>query len=239
MKHSQVFLKDKGFIGKIVDHLQVKEGDLFVEVGPGMGSITFEILNRGGRVLGIEIDEFFCGYLRSKGVDVICGDYLKVEIKRELELRGISPPVRFFSSVPYHITHMILLKICSERALYSDINLILQLEVAEKLLAKPNTKKYSSFTVLMNALFEISRPFNIPNRAFSPVPKVHSSLLSLKPKPENFWINCEEFLRFLNKFFSERRKKMRNIDPKVPEDFKDLRPENLSVDDWLKLFKSR
>lgn len=239
MKHSQVFLRDENFIGRVLDFLEVKEGDSFVEVGPGMGNITFGILRRGGKILAIEIDEFFCGYLKTKGVDVICGDYLNVEVEKELKLRGIPIPVRFFSSVPYHITHKILLKICFERALYSDITLILQLEVAEKLLAKPNTKKYSSFTVLMNTLFEISRIFNIPNRAFSPIPKVHSSLISLKPKPETLEINCEEFLRFLNRFFSERRKKLKNLDRNIPERFKDLRPENLTFEDWLSLFKSR
>ncbi len=239
MKHSQVFLTDEIFISRILDHLNIKEGEFFVEVGPGMGNITFGIIRRGGKVLAIEIDGFLCGYLRSKGLDVICGDYLNVDVEDELRLRNISPPVRFFSSVPYHITHKVLLKICYERYLYCDVNLILQLEVAEKLLAKPNTKKYSSFTVLMNSLFEVSRIFNIPNRAFSPIPKVHSSLVLLIPKPENLRINCEEFLGFLNRFFSERRRKLKNIDRNVPERFKDLRPENLSVEDWLELFKSR
>ncbi len=232
-------MTDEGFISRILYHLNVKEGEFFVEVGPGMGNITFGIIRRGGRVLAIEIDGFLCGYLRSKGLDVICGDYLNVDVESELRLRNISPPVRFFSSVPYHITHKVLLKICYERSLYCDVNLILQLEVAEKLLAKPNTKKYSSFTVLMNSLFEVSRIFNIPNRAFSPIPKVHSSLVFLRPKPENLGINCEEFLGFLNRFFSERRRKLKNIDRNVPERFKDLRPENLSVEDWLELFKSR
>ncbi len=236
MKHSQVFLKDENFIKRVVDSLDVKPGDFFVEVGPGMGSITFELLKRGTRVLVIEIDEFLCGLLRMKGVDVICRDYLKVDISKELEKRGISPPIRFFSSIPYHITHSILLKICSERKLYKDINLILQYEVGKKLAAEHNTKTYGAFTVLMKTVFDISLVFNIPNRAFSPIPKVHSSLIKLIPKPENSDIDCERFLKFLNRFFKNRRKKIKNIYPNVPEEMADLRPENIPPETWLKFF---
>lgn len=236
MKHSQVFLKDENFIKRVVNSLDIKPGDFFVEVGPGMGNITFELLKRGARVLAIEIDGFLCGILRIKGVDVICGDYLRVNISEELEKRGISPPVRFFSSVPYHITHSILLKICSERKLYRDVNLILQYEVGKKLMAEYNTKTYGAFTVLIKTLFEVFLVFNIPNKAFSPIPKVHSSLIKLIPKPEIFYVDCERFLKFLNVFFKNRRKKIKNIYPYVPEEIGDLRPENLSPETWLKLF---
>lgn len=236
MIYSQVFLKDENFIKRVVDSLNIKPGDFFVEVGPGMGNITLELIKMGARVLAVEIDEFLCGLLRIKGIDVICGDYLKVNISKELEKRGISPPVRFFSSVPYHITHKVLLKICSERELYRDINVILQYEVGKKLTAKHNTKTYSAFTVLMKTMFDISIVFNIPNKAFSPIPKVHSSLLRLVPKPENRDINCERFLKFLNRFFKNRRKKVKNIYPSVPKELENLRPENIPPETWLKLF---
>ena len=239
MRLSQVFLSDKRYIDKIVSFINPHNEDVFLEVGPGMGNFTFEFLSKGCEVVAIEVDKFFCEMLRLRGVDVICEDYLKVNVEGEIRKRDINPPIRFFSSVPYHITHSMLIKVCKERRLYSDIHLILQMEVAKKITSQVNTKSYGAFSVLMQALFQISLLFNIPNTAFSPRPRVHSSLVKLIPKPEMFHIDENRFLKMLNAFFKKRRRKMKNVNPHIPGELRDLRPENVPVNIWINLYISQ
>ncbi|NPB03131.1 MAG: ribosomal RNA small subunit methyltransferase A [Thermotogae bacterium] len=236
MRFSQVFLKDKRLIERVIESLNVKEEDFFVEVGPGMGAITFPLLKKGVRILTIEIDNFLCAALRLKGVDAVCSDYLKTDVGSLLEDRGISSPVRFFSSVPYHITHNFLLKVFGERRLYSDVHLILQKEVADRLISPPRKKSYGPFSILAQTLFKVSVPLHIPRWAFSPIPKVSSSLVSLVPIEERSGIDVHSFLSFLKRPFGRRRKKIKNTSPHLPKEYWDFRPEELSPEVWLDLF---
>jgi len=236
VKLSQVFLTDRRFVDRVVERVEPKEGDVFVEVGPGLGVITFPLMEAGAKVVAIELDTFLCMSLRRKGVDVVCGDYLKTDVHRLLKERGYDGRVRFFSSVPYHITHDLLLKVFGERSLYRDIHLILQMEVARRLVAPPGGKDYGPFSVLAQSLFDASLILNIPNRAFSPVPKVHSSMIRLIPRPDRLNVDAVKFLKFLKGPFGRRRKKLRNTLRGVPKEFEDLRPENLPPETWFKLF---
>ncbi len=237
-RFSQVFLRDGGVIRRIVGVMGVGVGDVFFEVGPGIGALTFPIMESGARVIAVEIDGFLCMALRRKGVDVVCGDYLKVDTEEILAERGVGGKVRFFSSVPYHITHDVILKVFSERHLFRDVHLILQREVAQKLLSAPKSKSYGPFSIITSVLFEGRYLMGIPNRAFSPVPKVHSALIRLIPREENLALDVEEFLGFLKVPFKSRRKKIKNTLRNAPKDIADLRPEDVPPDTWLKVFES-
>ena len=236
MKLSQVFLRDGRTVERIVRAVDPKEGETFVEVGPGLGVVTFPLVRAGARVVAVEIDTFLCMALRRKGIDAVCGDYLKTDVAALLRERGITDRVRFFSSVPYHITHDLLLKVFGERPLYRDIHLILQKEVAERLVAGERTKAYGPFTVLTRTLFTPRLLFNVPRTAFSPVPKVHSALIRLVPREDRLGIDVLRFLKFLKVPFGRRRKKLKNTLKGVPPDLAHRRPEEVSPETWLDLF---
>ncbi len=236
MRLSQVFLKDGRVIRRVVEALDPREGEVFLEVGPGLGVITFPLMEAGARVIAVEIDTFLCMNLRRKGVDAVCGDYLKTDVGGLLKEREIDGKVRFFSSVPYHITHDLLLKLFGERSLYSDVHLILQKEVAERLVAREGSKTYGPFSVLARTLFRTEILFHVPRTAFSPVPKVHSSLVRMVPVEDLSYVDAMRFLKFLKVPFGRRRKKLKNTMRDVPPDLAHLRPENLSPEVWLNLF---
>ncbi len=239
MRLSQVFLRDERVIKRIVEAVSPSEGDVFVEVGPGLGVITFPLMEAGARVVAVEIDTFLCMSLRRKGVDAVCGDYLKTDVEALLKERGVEGKARFFSSVPYHITHDLLLKVFGERSLYGDIHLILQKEVADRLVAEEGSKTYGPFSVIARTLFHPKVLFRIPRGAFSPVPKVHSALVRLVPREDGLNVDVIRFLKFLKVPFSRRRKKLKNTMKDVPEEFADLRPENLPPEVWIKLYLDR
>ena len=236
MRLSQVFLRDGRVIRRVVEAVGPEEGDVFVEVGPGLGVITLPLMEAGARVVAVEIDTFLCMALRRKGVDAVCGDYLKTDVAALLKERGIKDRVRFFSSVPYHITHDLLLKLFGERSLYRDIHLILQKEVAERLVAEEGSKAYGPFSVLSRTLFRTRILFHISRTAFSPVPKVHSSLVRMEPVEDLLNLDVLRFLRFLKVPFGRRRKKLKNTMRNVPPEFAHLRPEDLKPEVWLDLF---
>ncbi len=236
MRLSQVFLRDGRVIRRVVDAIGPKEGDTFLEVGPGLGVITFPLMEAGAKVVAVEIDTFLCMNLRRKGVDAVCGDYLKTDVRGLLTERGITGKVRFFSSVPYHITHDLLLKLFGERSLYRDAHLILQKEVAERLVAKEGSKTYGPFSVLARTLFRTQILFHISRTAFSPVPKVHSSLVRMVPVEDLLGVDVMRFLKFLKVPFGRRRKKLKNTMRSVPPELAHLRPEDLSPEVWLDLF---
>lgn len=236
MRLSQVFLKDERVIRRIIEAVSPSGGDVFVEVGPGLGVITFPLMDAGARVVAVEIDTFLCMNLRRKGVDAVCGDYLKTDVESLLRERDMEGKVRFFSSVPYHITHDLLLKVFGERRLYRDIHLILQKEVADRLVAEEGSKTYGPFSVIAQTLFQPKVLFKVPRGAFSPVPKVHSALVRLVPREDRLNVDVIRFLKFLKVPFSRRRKKLKNTMRNVPEEFADLRPEDLPPEVWMSLY---
>ncbi len=235
-RFSQIFLKDNFFIQKIVSCLNVKENDVFLEVGPGEGIITKEIIKQGAIVIVIEIDYNLVKKLREEfslildsRLFIINGDFLRIELN-SIKFNKF----RFFSNLPYHITHSALFKIVKDKEKFIDIHIMLQKEVAEKILKKRNFLHF-----LLNYHFEISELFTIPPYAFSPRPRVFSSFLKLIPKHSQFEKSFEDRLfKIIKIVFLNKRRKLKNVLRNVPREYEDKRAEELVFEDFVRITRN-
>lgn len=211
-RFGQHFLTDPRILSRIADSLSIAEGDTVVEIGPGRGSLTAELLKRvgtAGRLVAIEIDRDLSAMLRIQHADnraftVVEGDFLAtdltVQVKRPFLLAG---------NIPYNITTPILFR-ALEHPRAERMVFLVQLEVGQRLSAKPGTKEYGALSVNAQAFADIELVFRIPAGAFVPPPKVESAVIRLVPRtttevaPE-----LEGKYRTLVKaLFSHRRKQM-------------------------------
>jgi 16S rRNA (adenine1518-N6/adenine1519-N6)-dimethyltransferase len=211
-KFGQHFLLDKNIIRKIVSAAHIGPGDNVIEIGPGTGALTQGLLEAGARVLAIEVDRDMVGFLKDKfpDLEVINVDALK------LSYMGLSKErkVRFkvVSNLPYNISGPILARFLSEREAFTRFVLMFQKEVAERLVARPDTKAYGALSVFTQAFTDVKLEFNVSKNLFTPRPKVDSSVVSVEVLPEpKVDIGDEAFFRaVVRAAFGTRRKTLLN-----------------------------
>jgi 16S rRNA (adenine1518-N6/adenine1519-N6)-dimethyltransferase len=250
-KFSQVFLTDTNILKKIVETAKVKEDEWVLEIGPGKGYLTEELLKAGAKVIAIEIDEELFRYLKGEFVLFLDdrlflynADFLKINLKELFEKLGISE-TKVISNIPYHITTPILEKLIYSRDYFPEIYLTVQREVAERIVAPPGNKVYGSLTVFVNLYYTPSIEFNISRFCFHPVPLVNSAFLKLLRKEEV--TDRRDLERFVRRLFEGRRKKIRtllramgcynpSLEP-VFSNYLDKRPEELSISDFESIFR--
>ncbi len=225
-KLGQHFLADHSAAGKIVEALgDVSQGTV-LEVGPGRGIITSLLAPRTRRVIAIELDRVLAAQLRMKfalrpNVEIIEGDILAIDFST---LFGPKPgstrpgidfkpePVRVVGNLPYYITSDILLRLFAHRQYFETIVIMLQREVAERLAAAPGTSDYGLLSATAQLYARVDNLFTLPPGAFSPPPKVHSTVvrLTLAPRIESLRVPEEEFINFLKLSFGQKRKTLWN-----------------------------
>jgi len=250
-KHSQVFLKDVNYVRKIAERADVSEREWILEIGPGRGNLTSELLKAGARVLAIEIDSDLNRFLSDQfslflndRLFLINDDFLEINLADIFARYGISE-LKTVSNIPYHITTPILEKLIYNRNFFPEIYITVQKEVAERVVAPPGRKAYGSLSVFVNLFYDSFLEFNIPRSCFYPVPEVDSSLLRLKRK--DVVEDLRDFERFVRRLFRGRRKKIRTLlksmgyySPSFESkfhDFLDKRPESLSISDFKDIFR--
>ncbi len=250
VKLSQVFLKDKNIINKIVHCLNITKDETIVEIGGGEGAITFPILKKEAKLIVFEKDDILREKLLKKAIElhfhdriVVLGDFLKFDFSLLERLYGLER-VKLVGNIPYHITGMVLRKVIKEHKRIGCAYLMMQKEVAERLTAKPSTKEYGALTVLAQALFDVQVMFDIKPGSFSPVPKVTSSFIKMSPRDDSKEVkeHFKEFERIVKIAFSSRRKKLKNtlfssLNIEMPE-YENLRAEDLSIEDYIGLLKN-
>lgn len=225
-KLGQHFLADHSAAGKIVEALgDVSQGTV-LEVGPGRGIITSLLAPRTRRVIAIELDRVLAAQLRMKfalrpNVEIIEGDILAIDFST---LFGPKPgstrpgidfkpePVRVVGNLPYYITSDILLRLFAHRQYFETIVIMLQREVAERIAAAPGTSDYGLLSATAQLYARVDNLFTLPPGAFSPPPKVHSTVvrLMLAPRIESLRVPEEEFINFLKLSFGQKRKTLWN-----------------------------
>ena len=225
-KLGQHFLADHSAAGKIVEALgDVSQGTV-LEIGPGRGIITSLLAPRTRRVIAIELDRVLAAQLRMKfalrpNVEIIEGDILAIDFST---LFGPKPgstrpgidfkpePVRVVGNLPYYITSDILLRLFAHRQYFETIVIMLQREVAERLAAAPGTSDYGLLSATAQLYARVDNLFTLPPGAFSPPPKVHSTVvrLTLAPRIESLRVPEEEFISFLKLSFGQKRKTLWN-----------------------------
>jgi 16S rRNA (adenine1518-N6/adenine1519-N6)-dimethyltransferase len=213
-RFGQHFLHDPAVIRRIIDAVAPAAGDRIVEIGPGRGAMTWELLRRAQGLDVIEIDRDLAQSLKrdpraTEALRVHVGDALDTDL---LGLRGGGAPLRIVGNLPYNISTPLLFHLLSQRAAISDMHFMLQKEVVDRMTAQPSNKTYGRLTVMLAAVAEVERLFDIGPGAFQPPPKVWSAIVRLRPTLQpRFDIGDDGVLRTLvTAAFSHRRKTLRN-----------------------------
>ena len=256
---SQNFLIDKNIIKKIVGSANIKEDDLILEIGPGPGALTKEIASISSNIIAVEKDRTFAKYL-SKNVGNIAiyeDDFLTFPLREVLIAKNKKAKV--IANLPYHIASPIIAKLLKNHDLFSDMTIMVQYEMAKRIISLKDCKNYSAFTIFINTYADVRLLFEISPNCFFPKPKVKSAIIQLKITSPPSDIDKDEFHLFVQKTFQQRRKKLttilkdiilKNSDKtnmvnqasleKILHELKiniDARPENLSFDDFHLLYK--
>ncbi len=212
-KFGQNFLVHRPTRERLAEALSVEQGTRVWEIGPGLGSMTAPLLDRGAEVTVFEIDRGFCEILRGIFADrpnftLVEGDVLK-NWKKELELSGM--PDRLFGNLPYNISAAIIGDMIASGVRFEKAVLTVQKEVALRIAAKAGSEDYSSFSVLCQWAYEVKPLMDLAGGNFWPQPNVTSRSVELKRRLD--WPACrnpEVFLSMQRALFSSRRKTVRN-----------------------------
>ncbi|MFQ5927184.1 MAG: 16S rRNA (adenine(1518)-N(6)/adenine(1519)-N(6))-dimethyltransferase RsmA, partial [Terriglobia bacterium] len=255
-KLGQHFLVNRGLREQIVELLGCRADDCWVEIGAGHGEMTALLAARAARVLAVETDARLVAELRARfreepGVEVIHADILRVSLAKLAALRGAGS-LRVYGNLPYYITSPILAHLFASLALVEDIFVVVQREVAERLVATPGRREYGYLTVLTRFYTVPTLLQRIPPSAFRPPPRVNSALLHLKPPgvgSEVARAEAEAFIRFLRLCFRQKRKtlvnNLRGVYPReavraamtASGHTVQMRAEALSVGELLELYR--
>lgn len=215
-RFGQHFLVDEQVIERIVDVLHPMPNDYLVEIGGGLGALTDRVLARIQQLHVIEIDRDLVALLRQKYDEsqliVHEGDVLKFDFST---LTALAPtPLRVFGNLPYNISTPILFHLLQYAAHIQDLTFMLQKEVVDRLVAYHSEADYGRLTVMIQYACRVMRLFDISPNAFSPPPKVMSSMVRLIPygdnRPHPMAKNYQRFAEIVNMAFQHRRKTLRN-----------------------------
>lgn len=211
-KYGQNFLKDKLVIKRIANSIDPKSDDLIIEIGPGSGTLTEELLKSDSRVLAYEIDSELKKYLdvfSDQKLDVIYDDFLKRDISEDIKKYNYNN-LYIMGNLPYYITTPIIKKIIDSRLDESQMVFMVQKEVAERLSAHPGTHAYGSITVFLNCYYDVSKIIDVNRDKFIPEPNVDSAVISLRRKNVNYSFDEQKFSKIVSTSFKFKRKNLRN-----------------------------
>ena len=214
----QHFLAPGGAVERVVDAIAPRRGERFLEVGPGRGAITWPLLAAGARLLAVEIDPALVRRLRqipdaSAEFTVVRGDILKVDLPELLD-RELPPGrgIRAVGNLPYSVASPAILKLLSLPERFTDLTLMVQKEVADRILSPPGTRDYGVLTLLCACRALPARLLDLSPGCFQPPPEVRSTLVRFVPRPPLF--PAEEgfatVAAVVKAAFSARRKRIRN-----------------------------
>ncbi len=237
----QHFLRDKHMIFKIADSIPAGPEDRVVEIGPGDGALTGQLIEKYENLTAIEIDPVMVSHLRESLPDlhIIKNDILKVdwdEIAAESDR-----PIHVIGNLPYFITSQILFSLLSYRSHLQTATLMMQKEVAERIVAEPRNKTYGILSVQSQLMCSPEILFDVPPDVFSPPPNVMSSVIQLTFDKPDLTCSDDHLKTVVRMAFNQRRKKLSNalkrLDTDLPADEFDfdLRAEALDPAMYEKL----
>jgi len=240
-KLGQNFLTDQNICRKIVESAHLQAKDHVLEIGPGFGALTTAILEVVSRFTAVEKDRALAEFIRKEypSVRVMEMDFLKVDLE-ELAPEG---QLRIMGNIPYSITTPIIFKLLDNRQLILSETLMMQHEVARRLVASPSSKEYGILAVQLQTFCDVTYLFKVNRTVFKPRPEVDSAVVRIIPKTAIFDADETGFRNFVRTSFGQRRKTLHNnlkknydLSMVTSIDLK-LRAESLSVEQFLTLFK--
>jgi 16S rRNA (adenine1518-N6/adenine1519-N6)-dimethyltransferase len=244
----QNFLNDPAVIDRIISSLELGPDETVIEIGPGHGALTEQLIKQARQVIAIEFDRDLFGLLTQRfggsgKFSLISGDALSVDLTDILV--GTTPAnTKLAANLPYNISTPILQRLIEFRHLFSRLVLMFQKEVVERITAKPGNSDRGFLSVLVENAFETEHLFDVPPTAFRPVPKVWSAVVRLTPKRSI--IKDESLFRdLLSRAFAQKRKTiLNNLKGTVENAVQILttadidpgrRAETLTLDEWVRL----
>ena len=212
-RFGQHFLHDRNIIDRIVAALDPQADDRIVEIGPGKGVLTRELLRRVAHLDAVELDRDLVAYLRSEfptdKLTLHSADALKFDF---CHLTGDGHDLRLIGNLPYNISTPLLFHLLDQAGCIEDMVFMLQKEVVERLRAGPGGKDYGRLSVMIQYRCAVEKLFDVAAGAFKPPPKVDSSVVRLIPHaaPPVAVDDPEHFSRIVRAAFASRRKTLRN-----------------------------
>ena len=254
----QNFLVDDDTVSGIIEVANISKEDLVIEIGPGLGTITKELLERAGKVICIELDERMITILNDRfslynNFELINEDVLKVNLQ-ELINKESFKTTKIVANLPYYITTPIIMKLLEERLDIEAITVMIQKEVAERLVAEPGKGESGAITYAINYYTKPKIVLQVPNTAFIPEPKVNSTVIQLdvQKEPTVKVLNEEKLFELIKIAFMQKRKTLVNaltnsnkygsketvekVIEKMGLDLK-IRPEKLTLEQYAELSK--
>ena len=208
----QNFLIDNNIIGKIANEVTATQKDLIIEIGPGQGALTKELIKKESNIICYELDTDLKVYLDSiinDKVKVIYQDILKTNIKNDIKDISYNN-LYIVGNLPYYITTPIIEHIIKSKIVFNKLTIMVQKEVADRFLSKPKNKEYGYMTLVIDYYFDAKRVCNVSKNSFKPAPKVESAVVSFTPKKRNELVDEEKYFAFLKVCFSQKRKTLKN-----------------------------
>ncbi len=252
-RFAQHWLKSEKALQEIITAAELKNEDIVLEIGPGTGILTHQLLAITRTVIAIELDQTLIQHLKKKfrnheNLILLQGDFLKLNLNEMVSER----PNKVVANIPYNITGPILEKllgsITQPQQQYEIIVLLVQKEIAERICARSGSKTFGALSVRTQYLANCELIAWVPAKAFSPPPKVDSAIIALTPRPFPLPVTSPKLLEQLVKLgFANRRKMLRNnlkglISPDTLERILEkleitplARAEAIRVSDWVRL----
>ena len=213
----QNFLIDDNVIDRILEGARLSETDKIIEVGPGIGTLTREMGKVAENVVAIEIDKTLIPILKETladldNVEVVNEDILKVDVQGLIKEKLNGGPVKLVANLPYYITTPIVMKFLEEDIPVTDIVVMVQKEVADRMNPKPSTKDYGALSVAVQYYCDTEIVAKAPRHMFVPQPNVDSIVIGLHVRDEKKYVvdNEEIFFKTVKASFGQRRKTLLN-----------------------------
>ena len=261
-RFGQNFLNNQSIITRIIEALDPKPGERIIEIGPGEGALTHALLERQSRVVAIEFDNNLIPALERKhggdeNFQLIHADALTTDF---CEIIKPSPTARVVANLPYNVSTAILQRLIEQRACVTEMVLMLQREVVDRITAAPGSPERGYLSVLVEAFCETEKLFDVAPGSFRPAPKVWSSVVRVTPRlASSAKVKDEKLLwQLVSAGFAQRRKtilnNLRNAPPHLQETVKNhggasivlcraevelqRRAETLTLEEWARIARA-
>lgn len=258
----QNFLVDQAAILGIVDAAEIKENDQVIEIGPGIGSLTEQLLLHGAKVFAYEVDDSLPKILQNELPAKINGqplasrfrlllkDVLKANFKTDIgDFFDFSQPIKVVANLPYYITTPIIFALAESDLNFASLTLMMQKEVAERLEAVPGNKAFGPLTIAVQTEMKVKLALTVSHNSFMPRPKVDSSVVVLTPLIDKPDVGDRTHFNWVVKMcFAQRRKTLNNNLKNLLSNKEDrdnlisslgvdprIRPEDLTISQFIKI----
>lgn len=254
----QNFLIDGNIVRKIVQGANIRKEDYVLEIGPGIGTLTEELALHAKKVVSVELDEKLLELLDETlesydNVEIIHGDILKIDVKKIIDEKLNGGPIKIVANLPYYVTTPIIGMLLENSFNIDSITVMIQKEVADRMLALHGSKTYGSLSVFIRFYSNPQIIVKVPKTVFMPQPKIDSTVIKLDIKKDLPDVDRDQLFKVVKAAFSKRRKTLlnalssygfENLDKDTIKNAleeiqisPEIRAENLSIEEFINISK--